>query len=394
MRGSKRLAVSEPNRTDTNETFRNKRIMEGSLFDIHRAEPSQQTMAVPPLDTKRAEASQKHVRALNTQFASWVQTQLQNHPDELWEDGIRDYLEHAASIMEKFSDVVNWIKANATKGENLPADVGASFAGKKFSPEVTNKENKTSGEKTGSTTASPASNFASPATNFASPATNFSSPVTNFATPLPNFASSAANFASTAANFTTPAANFSTPATSWSAGLFSNSQKPFTFGTQNSAPSNNDASEDADGENDLEQPSSPSVKKSEEKGIVVVHEVKCKLFVKSSDPDGKDAWKDKGMGQLYIKCKEGVSKATKESKPTIIVRNEVGKILLNALLYQGIKTHVQKNTLVAIFHTSDNADGSGGNNDSVVARTFLIKVKTEEDRNKLASTIQEYAPAS
>lgn len=33
-------------------------------------------------------------------------------------------------------------------------------------------------------------------------------------------------------------------------------------------------------ENELEQPSSPSVKKTEEKGIVVVHEVKCKLYVK------------------------------------------------------------------------------------------------------------------
>lgn len=33
-------------------------------------------------------------------------------------------------------------------------------------------------------------------------------------------------------------------------------------------------------ENDVEQPSSPSVKKSEEKGVVVVHEVKCKLYVK------------------------------------------------------------------------------------------------------------------
>ena len=29
-----------------------------------------------------------------------------------------------------------------------------------------------------------------------------------------------------------------------------------------------------------EQPSSPSVKKSEEKGVTVVHEVKCKLYVK------------------------------------------------------------------------------------------------------------------
>lgn len=46
-------------------------------------------------------------------------------------------------------------------------------------------------------------------------------------------------------------------------------------------------------------------------------------YVQSSDPADKDVWKDKGIGQLSIKCKEGVSKATKESKPTIVVRNEV-----------------------------------------------------------------------
>ncbi|KAJ1416080.1 Ran binding domain [Sesbania bispinosa] len=295
--------------------------MEGSLFDVHRAEPSQQ----PPLDMKRAESSQQHVRALNTQFASWVQTQLKNHPDELWEDGVRDYLDHASSIMEKFSDVVCWLKANATKAEILAPDSGAAFAGKKLLPEVTNKESKTFGEKTGSTPVSTATNFAS----------------------------------------------------SWSPGIFSNtqtnSQTLFSFGNQSSAPSNHGASDDVDGENDLEQPSSPSVKKSEEKGVVVVHEVKCKLYVKSTDPADKDVWKDKGMGQLSIKCKEGVSKATKESKPTIVVRNEVGKILLNALLYPGIKTNLQKNSVVAIFHTSGNADGSGGDNDSVVAHSALLK---------------------
>ncbi|WJX96878.1 hypothetical protein P8452_78020 [Trifolium repens] len=114
-----------------------------------------------------------------------------------------------------------------------------------------------------------------------------------------------------------------------------------TSGNQSSAPSNSNhnASDDVDAENEEEQPSSPSVKKSEEKGVVVVHEVKCKLYVKSTDPTDKDVWKDK--------CKEGVAKATKESKPTIIVRIEVGKILLNALLYHGIKTNPQKISLVA-----------------------------------------------
>ncbi|KAK4389352.1 hypothetical protein Sango_2272200, partial [Sesamum angolense] len=162
-------------------------------------------------------------------------------------------------------------------------------------------------------------------------------------------------------------------------------------GNTNSVPSDQGGSNEADGvrEDDIEQPSSPSVKKSEEKGIITVHEVKCKLYVKTTDPADKDAWKDKGMGQLSIKCKEGVSKGTKESKPTIVIRNDVGKVLLNALLYPGIKTNMQKNAVVAIFHTT--ADGD--NNDAVVARTFLMRTKTQEDRDKLAAVIQEYAPA-
>lgn len=53
----------------------------------------------------------------------------------------------------------------------------------------------------------------------------------------------------------------------------------------------------------------------------------ARLPYQSSDPEDKDAWKDKGMGQLNIKCKEGVSKGTKESKPTILIRNDVGSLL-------------------------------------------------------------------
>ncbi|PNY09283.1 RanBP1 domain-containing protein [Trifolium pratense] len=389
--------------------------MEGSLFDVHRAEPSQQLMGeTPQLDMKQAESSQQHVRALNTQFASWVQTQLKNHPDELWEDGVRDYLDHATSIMEKFSDVVNWLKANATKAEN---STPGAFAGKKFVSEVTNKENKIFGEKTGSPPVSTATNFATKTENSTSGAGAFfagnkfmpvvtnnenkifgektgSPPVstaTNFATKTENSTAGAGAFFAgnkfspevtnkenkTGSPLASSAANFASP---WTPGIFSNNQNPFTFGgnntsgNQSSAPSNSNhnASDDVDAENEEEQPSSPSVKKSEEKGVVVVHEVKCKLYVKSTDPTDKDVWKDKGMGHLSIKCKEGVAKASKESKPTIIVRNEVGKILLNALLYHGIKTNPQKNSLVAIFHTSGNADGNGGDNDSVVARVNVI----------------------
>jgi hypothetical protein len=32
-------------------------------------------------------------------LSSWVQLQLQNHPLEIWEDGLKDYMSHASEIM-------------------------------------------------------------------------------------------------------------------------------------------------------------------------------------------------------------------------------------------------------------------------------------------------------
>lgn len=37
-----------------------------------------------------------------------------------------------------------------------------------------------------------------------------------------------------------------------------------------------------------------------------------------------------GVGHLSIKCKEGEKKATKDSKPTIIIRNDVCHSIFNA----------------------------------------------------------------
>lgn len=53
------------------------------------------------------------------------------------------------------------------------------------------------------------------------------------------------------------------------------------------------------------------------------------FYLQSTDPADKDTWKDRGTGQLSIKCKEGVTKGTKDSKPTVLVRNDVCSFLTN-----------------------------------------------------------------
>ncbi|KAF3448480.1 hypothetical protein FNV43_RR09193 [Rhamnella rubrinervis] len=496
LKGTKRFGVSDSKPDTDDSAFRNKRIMAGSPFDVHRAETSQQQpTSTPQLDLQRAESSRQHVRALNTQFASWVQTQLKDHPDELWEDGVQDYLAHASNIMEKFTDVVKWLKANSGKGESLPA-AGSHTAEKKLIPETKigstpvstaansatswsfgllpnnqssagaffNSESSAAVFSSNQSSTGAISNNKSSAGSFSNNQSSFSNSLSS-AGAFSNSLSSAGAFSnnqSSAGAFSNSLSSagafsnnqsstgvfsnnlssgallnkqnsglfsgaqsqvgfggnqifgafsnsqrsrvssndqssglFSNNQTIQSSGLFSNNQTPFSFGNQSSVPANSNASDDADGENELEAPSSPSVKKTEEKGVVVVHEVKCKLYVKSSDPADKDAWKDKGTGQLSIKCKEGVSKGAKESKPTILVRNDVGKLLLNALLYPGIKTNSQKNSIVAIFHTAGDGDGNGADDrDNVVARTFLFRLKSAEDRDQLATAIQEYAPSS
>ncbi|XP_062226497.1 uncharacterized protein LOC133924801 isoform X2 [Phragmites australis] len=389
------------------------------------AESSHQHVMAGPatLDPRRAEAASKHVKALNTQFASWVQLQLQNHPAELWEDGVKDYISHASEIMEKFKDVVNWLRQNkagstavsspspledekttlpaaddskfviqpsSDKGQKVPVMTSTSslsqssssqnnflFSSQQKPPAFSGifGDKKTSGE-----SSKPSFQFGANNGIFGDkknspggsckPTFQFGAN-NSFSTPnAPSIFS-----ASVAQNF-----SMQTPA------LFSVNQQSVLSGNQNTAEASADPDEDAE----PEKPSSPSVKKAEEKGIVVVHEAKCKVYVKHDD--ATKGWKDIGVGQLSIRSKEGAEKASKESTPTIVIRNDVGKILLNALIYKGIKMNVQKNTVASIFHTSD-AQSSESAGDTVVARTYLFRLKNEEAATKLSTAIKENAPS-
>ncbi|XP_044968484.1 uncharacterized protein LOC123428349 [Hordeum vulgare subsp. vulgare] len=388
-------------------------------MDLHRA-GSPHTGA-GALDPGRAETACKHVRALNTQFASWVQSQLQNHPDELWEDGVKDYLSHASEIMESFKDVVNWLRQNkaGTAAVSSPSPANDE---KTTSPATVNSKfmvqpGSDNGQKSLTTGASSLSFQNSSSPNMFSlssqkktaafggifdikdtPGDSSKSTFqfggnNGFSTPTntPGDSSKSTFLFGGNNGFSTPTTPsiFSTPGSSFNMPtptLFSMNQQPiFTGSGDKKAP---EASADADEDAEAEQPSSPSVKKAEEKGIVVVYEAKCKVYVKHDD--ATKGWKDIGVGQLSIRCKEGAEKASKESTPTVVIRNDVGKILLNAMIYKGIKMSVQKNTVASIFHTSDAQSESEGGN--VVARTYLLRLKNEEAATNLSAVIKENAP--
>lgn len=343
-RGTKRGAFSDSSPDLGDSPVQDKRAMPTNFFNAREGTFStQKSVAKPTVDMQRVELAHRHVTALNKQFASWVQSQLLNHPEELWEDGVRDYLTHASGIMEKFSDVVAWLqeksplKAESTMVSSLPTRKPSFLEGVK------------------------------------------SSTVPNMQ--LPGGAALESSSTSTQ--------------NLWSSNLLSSRQSSVSNGDQGPPQTNSETAPDPDEETEVNEPRSPSVKKTEEQGVVTVHEVKCKVYIKPDNPADK-SWKDIGIGMLSIKCKEGVAKATKESKPNIIIRNDVGKPLLNALIYPGIKLNIQKNTIASIFHTSGpvDANGDAGSVAAAVARTFLLRMRTEDDTKKLAEAIQEYAPTT
>ncbi|KAJ1272494.1 hypothetical protein BS78_06G205900 [Paspalum vaginatum] len=399
------------------------------------AESSHQHVMAGPatLDPRRADAASKHVRALNTQFASWVQLQLQNHPAELWEDGLKDYLSHASEIMEKFKDVVNWLRQNQAGSTTVPspslhkdekinllaapssdntqkapimASSPSSFQNSSLPKPFSLPQQKTPdftgmfGDKK-----SPSSDSGKPAFQFgannvifgdkkdtpgdSSKSLQFGVNNSAFGDKKDTPGDSSKPFQFGANNgFPTPSAPsiFSSVAQSFSSQsppLFSVNQQSVLSGNQNTSEAAADADEDAE----PEKPSSPSVKKAEEKGVVVVHEAKCKVYVKHDDTT--KGWKDIGVGRLSIRSKEGAEKGCKESTPTIVIRNDVGKILLNALIYKGIKMNVQKNTVASIFHTAD----AESDESTVVARTYLFRLRNEEEATKLSTAIKENAPS-
>ncbi|KAH9617734.1 hypothetical protein KSS87_000859 [Heliosperma pusillum] len=449
MLGKKRRNDSFTSNSDANP-FQLKRVTpESPISGTVPAAAELKVTAVPLLD--RRKAALQHVRALNTEFARiWKEREGRD-----LEGGNFHCLDSKMGVEEKFTDVVSWLKTNNGREGSLstlepqntekkngpetitkeysvpvkslfglpannvsltslsspgvsstPALVDGTTAGSapswsfglsansqslsqsssaglstSWNPGAFANNKSVSPAKAADSSSSPGSGIA-PSNLTTSPLSASGSGLfSTSSTPASFFSTSLAPSFSTTSSFTTP----------WSAGAFGNSQTTFQFGgTQTSAPANI-ATTGADEDDEPEQPSSPSLQKSEEEGVVVVHETKCKLFIKSSDPADKEPWKDKGIGQLFIKCDEGASKGTKESKPRILVRNDVGRIMLNVSIYSGIKTNLQKNAIVAIFHTLDESAGDGS---KTVARTFLIRVKNEDERNKLADVIREYAPTA
>ncbi|KAK9811432.1 hypothetical protein WJX72_003858 [[Myrmecia] bisecta] len=65
----------------------------------------------------------RDLKALNEQFASWVQTQLEQHPLELWSCGVEKYLQHARQLLAEVPDHL------ATTAKSTPQTIAPAVSG-------------------------------------------------------------------------------------------------------------------------------------------------------------------------------------------------------------------------------------------------------------------------
>jgi hypothetical protein len=56
--------------------------------------------------TDRPAAFKASLAALNAQFAAWVASSAASAPHALWTDAARDYVKHAAGLVEDYKDVL------------------------------------------------------------------------------------------------------------------------------------------------------------------------------------------------------------------------------------------------------------------------------------------------
>ncbi|KAH7298201.1 hypothetical protein KP509_25G032000 [Ceratopteris richardii] len=313
--------------------------------DAEANAPLKEPVFMAQSDGTRTAQYVRYVKALNNQFTSWVQRQLQEHPMELWQDGVQDYLRHASKINEDFKDVIS-----------SPVEASASL---------------------------PRSESAQPQS-------------------MSLFSNQQVNEGFTAKFPVKPlfeikgGVNFSQPFPSL---VIPSATKPFSgesLVTATAVPSNGTDTHDTQEDDETPQePSSPSVKRMDEPGVQILHEIKCKLYIKG-DASTDGAWKEMGIGNLTLRAKEGAEKGSKEAKATVLVRNEVGRVLLNALLYPNMKLNIQKNTVSGIFHSAE-ADikihgAASPEAKAGKGRLYLFRVKTPSDAENLVEVLTSNAP--
>uniref|UniRef100_A0A7S3QWS9 RanBD1 domain-containing protein n=1 Tax=Dunaliella tertiolecta TaxID=3047 RepID=A0A7S3QWS9_DUNTE len=310
-----------------------------------------------------------YLKALNEQFSSWIQEQVSNHREELWSDGVRDYLDHADKILKDFQDVLTGAEKPApstTKSVTFggTSTIGASplfgaggtdkpFGASSAATPSTEAPNKPAGGGLfGSTNpfmfgggASSAASTSSSAPAASSP-TKGSSGAAGTTAPAPanvfGFPAASSGAASSSASATSSGSIFGQP------GGFSFGQpttNPFggvggAFSFGGAAAANGAAPEPSSAGGQEEEEEAPQKYESEvvanDEAGAIMYKAKAKMshYKRDSTPDGKPSgnWDSKGVGMVMLRAPKDAA-----AKPFVTFTTEAGRVLYIANIAKDMK---------------------------------------------------------
>ncbi|CAH0369014.1 unnamed protein product [Pelagomonas calceolata] len=244
----------------------------------------------PMAETPIIKSSADKLEACNRAFLKWVRRQAQNKPATPWTAGVRDYLAHVAKL-ESSAPVAAPSAPAASKPFAFPAAPAPAPASKPFS---------------------------------------FGAPAKPEAAPKPAF------------NFGAPPPKADAPKPAFSFGAAPPSTSAFNFGGA-PAPAPSSKEDDA-----MPKEERVAVAKADDGDETTAFESRCALR-RYDKPEGeKPQWRDLGKGQLRITRHKTTGAAR------VVVRNDVGKVVLNFALSE--KMSLVK-TKAGVAVTAATADG-------------------------------------
>lgn len=334
------------------------------------------------------------VRALNSQFARWVREQEEAKIDHLWTEGVGDYIHHANSILEEFSDVVEWLKAKAASSPEPQPSSSPSplLPSSPFLPQSTKSSGLPHLLSSPPTSTSPFPFIsASAATTLSAPRGGVSG--TSFNSSLP---------ASSSFALSSPSAAF---APSWAAPAAPASAPGPAPGPSSGAapgpapvpgPTSADVERDEGEVEDEETPDSPSVRRVAEDGVRIGFESKAKMYMQKDKTEEGGRWRDRGSGMVVVKIfdlsSSGQAEGTSSQKASLMFRNEVGKVLLNASLYANMRLVLNKAMLSTILMSVQDDTAPPGEAIKPTPRLFMFKLPSPEVAGELHSSILSHCP--
>lgn len=329
-------------KTSTSSMFKMPDSTTTSMSNISSNSNNSNTSLISNKSTEKSNSYYAKLKGLNESVSQWIKTHVDKNPFVILSPIFKDYEKHLAEIDASKGADISTVKTGATTSENnsfkLPTSTEKSIFGNSSFTSTPPNENP----------------FLSNSNNKTPEKNDTLVTVKKTESPAPTF-----SFGNSTKLPTIPSTGFSFNATT-----------PFTFSNVSKPVDQPDKKEET--QEDEDEPPKVEFTPVVEEGNIFSK--RCKVFIKKDD-----AFKDRGVGQLFLKPVEG------SEKIQLIVRADtsLGNLILNFILSAAIPVQRmgKNNVMLVCIPTPDSKPPP---------TPVLLRVKTGEEADDLLKVLEKH----